>query len=55
MSESDHPINIIVSKFRLYFSRHYSNQIVMDQKTKDHYLIKEEDKEKFEIKYVTDH
>ena len=40
LMNSEHPLAQIASRFTFYFVKHYTNQILFDEKTNDYYLIK---------------
>lgn len=53
LEDSEHPMNQIVKRFGFYFCQHYSDQILVDDKTLTHYLVKPVRRNEYDIRKVT--
>ncbi|CDW86425.1 UNKNOWN [Stylonychia lemnae] len=53
--DNKHPLNIIIRRFSFYFVKHYSQQIVYDEKSNDYYILKSLPTGKYDLQFVNEH
>ena len=53
LEESEHPLNLLTRRFSFYFCYHYSDQILIDEKTNDYFLVKPVRRNEFDIRKIS--
>ena len=54
LQNPEHPVNVLAARFSFYYCRHYTNQLLFDETSRDFYMFKKTPSNKGDIHYVSE-